>query len=80
MVRAGWNAQGYGRFVVVDHNIDYITLYAHMSEVLVQEGDIVGKGDILGKVGSTGNSTGPHLHFEIRDFGRLSDPVELLLR
>jgi murein DD-endopeptidase MepM/ murein hydrolase activator NlpD len=78
VIRAGWNNQGYGLFVVIDHNIDYVTLYAHLSEVLVKEGDVVAQGQVIGKVGSTGNSTGPHLHFEIRDFGRLSNPLELL--
>ncbi|MEX1018012.1 MAG: M23 family metallopeptidase [Litorilinea sp.] len=80
VIRAGWNSQGYGRFVVIDHNIDYITLYAHLDQVLVAEGDVVGQGQILGTVGSTGNSTGPHLHFEIRDFGRRANPVEYLMR
>jgi LysM repeat protein len=78
VVRAGWNDQGYGRFVVVDHQIDYVTLYAHLDRILVSEGEIVGQGQVLGTVGSTGNSTGPHLHFEIRDFGRLTNPLELL--
>lgn len=77
--RAGWNSQGYGLFVIVDHNIDYVTLYAHLSEVFVTEGQVVGQGELIGKVGSTGNSTGPHLHFEIRDFGRLTNPLELLI-
>jgi murein DD-endopeptidase MepM/ murein hydrolase activator NlpD len=78
VIRAGWNNQGYGRFVVIDHNIDYITLYAHLDEILVQEGMVVAQGQTIGRVGSTGNSTGPHLHFEIRDFGRLTNPLELL--
>ncbi|MBE2239007.1 MAG: M23 family metallopeptidase [Caldilineaceae bacterium] len=78
VLRAGWNQQGYGRFVIVDHKIDYVTLYAHLDRVLVEEGEIVGQGQVLGTVGSTGNSTGPHLHFEIRDFGRLTNPLELL--
>lgn len=78
VVRAGWNDQGYGRFVVIDHQIDYVTLYAHLDRILVHEGDIVGQGQVIGTVGSTGNSTGPHLHFEIRDFGRLANPLELL--
>lgn len=78
VLRAGWNSQGYGLFVIIDHNIDYVTLYAHLSEVLVKDGQIVAQGDVIGKVGSTGNSTGPHLHFEIRDFGRLTNPLELL--
>lgn len=80
VIRAGWNNQGYGQYVVIDHNIDYITLYAHMSEVLVAEGDVVAQGQLIGRVGSTGNSTGPHLHFEIRDFGRLTNPLELLVQ
>jgi murein DD-endopeptidase MepM/ murein hydrolase activator NlpD len=78
VIRAGWNNQGYGQFVVIDHNIDYVTLYAHLSEIYVVEGQIVAQGQAIGKVGSTGNSTGPHLHFEIRDFGRLANPLELL--
>ena len=80
VIRSGWNDQGYGMFVVVDHHIDYITLYAHLSEIYVKEGDIVEQGQILGAVGSTGNSTGPHLHFEIRDFGRRANPLDLLIR
>ncbi len=80
VIRAGWNSQGYGQFVIVDHNIDYITLYAHLSEVLVEEGEIVTAGQVLGRVGSTGNSTGPHLHFEIRDFGRRVDPLGFLMQ
>jgi murein DD-endopeptidase MepM/ murein hydrolase activator NlpD len=80
VIRAGWNEQGYGMFVVIDHNIDYITLYAHLYEVYVKEGDIVDQGQIIGAIGSTGNSTGPHLHFEIRDFGRRTNPLDLLMR
>ena len=80
VVRAGWSDIGYGLFVVIDHNIDYLTLYAHLSQVAVQEGQVVAKGQIIGWVGSTGNSTGPHLHFELRDFGALVDPLRLLPR
>jgi murein DD-endopeptidase MepM/ murein hydrolase activator NlpD len=78
VIRAGWSTVGYGQFVVIDHNIDYITLYAHLSEIYVEEGQVVAKGQLLGRVGSTGNSTGPHLHFEIRDFGKRVDPLTLL--
>lgn len=78
VIRAGWNNQGYGNFVIIDHNIDYVTLYAHLSEIYVTEGQVIGQGEPLGRVGSTGNSTGPHLHFELRDFGRLTNPLELL--
>ncbi len=78
VLKAGWNENGYGYRVVIDHGIDYITLYAHLSEYYVQEGDVVQKGDIIGAVGSTGNSTGPHLHFEVRDYGYLIDPLLVL--
>lgn len=80
VIRAGWNEQGYGLFVVIDHNIDYVTLYSHLSDVYVREGEVVGQGQVIGTVGSTGNSTGPHLHFEIRDFGRRTNPLGLLVR
>ncbi len=78
VIRAGWNNQGYGRFVIIDHKIDYMTLYAHLDTIFVREGDIVAPGQVIGTVGATGNATGPHLHFEIRDFGRLISPLELL--
>ena len=80
VIRAGWNDQGYGNLVIIDHNIDYLTLYAHLGQIDVAEGDIVAQGQVIGTVGSTGNSTGPHLHFEIRDFGNLTDPLGLLGR
>lgn len=78
VVMAGWNSQGYGYRVVIDHNNDYVTLYAHLSNYYVEPGDVVEKGQVIGAVGSTGNSTGPHLHFELRDFGRLEDPSAFL--
>jgi len=80
VIRAGWNDGGYGNLVIIDHNIDYLTLYAHLERIDVAEGDIVAQGQAIGTVGSTGNSTGPHLHFEIRDFGYLADPLRLLGR
>lgn len=57
---------GYGHHVILDHGDGYTTVYGHCSEVLVRDGQYVNKGDVIAKVGSTGNSTGPHLHFEIR--------------
>jgi len=80
VIRAGWSDIGYGNFVIIDHKIDYITLYAHLDEIFVREGEVVAQGQLIGTVGSTGNSTGPHLHFEIRDFGRRVDPLGLLGR
>ncbi len=78
VIYAGWNPTGYGFRVVIDHGIDYVTLYAHLSDIYVQPGDIVGKGQVIGVSGANGNITGPHLHFEIRDFGRLIDPRKAL--
>lgn len=78
VAKAGWSDLGYGLRVIIDHNIDYITLYGHLSEILVEEGQVVEKGQLIGRIGSTGNSTGPHLHLELRDFGYLIDPLRLL--
>ncbi|NOX60997.1 MAG: peptidoglycan DD-metalloendopeptidase family protein [Chloroflexi bacterium] len=78
VIKAGWSEIGYGYRIVIDHGIDYVTLYAHLSEYYVKPGDVVRQGDVIGAVGSTGNSTGPHLHFEIRDYGYLVDPLMLL--
>lgn len=78
VTKAGYTTVGYGGRIIIDHQIDYTTLYAHLSQSLVEEGDVVEKGQIIGYVGSTGNSTGPHLHFELRDFGYLIDPRPLL--
>lgn len=80
VIRAGWSDIGYGNFVIIDHKIDYITLYAHLGDIFVEEGQVVAQGQLLGTVGSTGNSTGPHLHFEIRDFGQRVDPLIHLAR
>ena len=70
--------EGYGNVVVVDHGHGMTTLYAHNRENIVNEGDWVQTGDTLAKVGSTGRSTGPHLHFEVRKNGRHMDPARFL--
>lgn len=61
---AGWNKDGYGNLVTIDHG-GYQTLYAHLDQVAVAVGQTVAAGDLIGYSGSTGNSTGPHLHFEL---------------
>jgi murein DD-endopeptidase MepM/ murein hydrolase activator NlpD len=66
VVYAGWMDGGYGNFVVIDHGNGYTTLYEHLETIGVRCGDNVFQGDVIGTAGSTGNSTGPHLHFEIR--------------
>lgn len=75
VVYAGWNNYGYGYMVVIDHGDGWQTLYAHMNQVNVGCGQGVTQGGILGGVGSSGNSTGPHLHFEMQSdsFGKV-DP------
>jgi hypothetical protein len=76
---AGWNSGGYGNLVVVAHRLGYETWYAHQSRIAVHVGQPVSGGTIIGYVGSTGHSTGPHLHFEVRRFGTPIDPAPLLL-
>ena len=76
---AGWNTGGYGNLVVVRHRLGYATWYAHMSRIAVVRGQSVTGGTMLGYVGSTGHSTGPHLHFELRRNAVPIDPVPYLL-
>ncbi len=66
----------YGMYVVIDHGNGYQSLYAHCSAIYVTVGQMVNKGDVIASVGSTGWSTGPHLHFEIRKDGTRVDPLE----
>ena len=65
VIQAGDNGNGYGNYVIIDHGNGYQTLYGHCSSVAVSNGQQVAKGDTIAYVGSTGNSTGPHLHFEV---------------
>jgi murein DD-endopeptidase MepM/ murein hydrolase activator NlpD len=75
----GWpDGGGYGNRVVIDHGNGYSTLYAHLSKVSVASGQSVNAGDVVGMMGSTGRSTGVHLHFEIRANGALQNPLNYL--
>jgi murein DD-endopeptidase MepM/ murein hydrolase activator NlpD len=79
VVGAGWlDNSGYGNRVIIDHGNGMVTLYAHMSVIQVQPGQRVNSGDVLGQMGSTGRSTGTHLHFEIRQGGVLLNPLQFL--
>ncbi|MDN5926683.1 MAG: M23 family metallopeptidase [Hyphomicrobiales bacterium] len=77
VTRAG-RAGGYGNMVEIDHGGGYSTRYAHLSEIDVKVGDKVARGETLGKSGSTGRSTGPHLHYEVRHNGKAVNPVSFL--
>jgi murein DD-endopeptidase MepM/ murein hydrolase activator NlpD len=68
----------FGNVVLVDHLNQYLTMYAHLSVVFVQEGDAVQAGETLALVGNTGNSSAPHLHFEIVIHGESVDPLTIL--
>ncbi|MBQ4100424.1 MAG: peptidoglycan DD-metalloendopeptidase family protein [Oscillospiraceae bacterium] len=74
-VQSAYTTKGYGKYIIIDHGGGYSTLYAHASEVYVKLGDTVSRGETIGKVGSTGRSTGPHLHFEIRMDGKHQNPM-----
>jgi murein DD-endopeptidase MepM/ murein hydrolase activator NlpD len=78
IVYAGWNNYGYGNMVLVDHGGGFQSLYAHLSAFNVGCGQSVGQGDVIGAIGSTGNSTGSHLHFEIMSSTYKINPWDVL--
>lgn len=77
VVFSGWSG-GFGKVIIVSHGYGYETVYAHNNNLLVKVGDVVKKGQVISKSGTTGNSTGPHLHFEIRIDGEAVDPTGVL--
>lgn len=72
--------EGYGYFIVIKHSSSTKTLYGHLSEILVKEGQRVSRGQIIGRVGDTGMTTGPHLHFEVIKNGRKVNPKRYIVR
>jgi peptidoglycan hydrolase-like protein with peptidoglycan-binding domain len=79
VIFAGYNTGGYGNLVVIQHRLGYTSWYAHLSSIVVSSGQAVDGGSRIGYVGSTGHSTGPHLHFEVRRYDTPIDPAPLLL-
>ena len=75
----GWQ-NGYGQLVVIDHGGGLTTRYGHLSQIEVAQGESVTRGELVGKVGSTGRSTGPHLHYEVRINDEPVNPLQYLLR
>jgi murein DD-endopeptidase MepM/ murein hydrolase activator NlpD len=74
VISAGWNSGGYGQLIEIDHKNGYTTRYAHLNKISVKVGQEVPQGFRIGDMGTTGRSTGPHLHFEIRKGGGAVDP------
>ncbi len=78
VVHAQWARTGYGFTVIIDHGNNRQTLYAHLKGALVQNGERVSRGQVIGAIGSTGNSTGPHVHFEVRENRQRLNPLDFL--
>jgi murein DD-endopeptidase MepM/ murein hydrolase activator NlpD len=78
VLKAYWNADGYGGLVIIGHPSGYETWYGHLARFSVEEGETVTRGEQIGLMGSTGFSTGSHLHFEVRQDGQLIDPLVFL--
>jgi murein DD-endopeptidase MepM/ murein hydrolase activator NlpD len=74
VIHSSWES-AYGNLIEINHGYNYVTRYAHLSEILVRNGQTVKRGDLIGKVGNTGKSTGPHLHYEVRLRGEPQNPV-----
>lgn len=77
VLTAGYN-NSYGYYITINHGGGYVTLYAHNSKLLVKSGQSVTRGQVIAKCGSTGNSTGPHIHFEVQINGQLANPLNYL--
>lgn len=78
VVKVGWE-KGFGRVVEIAHGYGLTTLYGHMEAARVIEGQRVRRGDLIGLVGSTGRSTGPHLHYEVHQAGKPVNPLDFVL-
>jgi murein DD-endopeptidase MepM/ murein hydrolase activator NlpD len=70
----------YGKTIIIAHQQGYTTLYGHLDKILVKRGQVVRQGEKIGTMGNSGRSTGPHLHFELRQYHRFLDPLKILHR
>jgi murein DD-endopeptidase MepM/ murein hydrolase activator NlpD len=75
---AGWNSGGYGNLIKLDHGRGVETRYAHLSSIVVRAGQTIKRGQMIGKMGSTGRSTGSHLHYEVRISGKAVNPIPFM--
>lgn len=78
VIEAGASPFGYGNVILVDHGNGLVSLYAHLSKILSHKGDEVGMDTVIGLVGTTGHSTGPHLHLEIHQNGISVNPLNFI--
>jgi murein DD-endopeptidase MepM/ murein hydrolase activator NlpD len=76
IVKKAENLEGWGNLVILEHSDGFATAYAHMDAFKVKNGESVTRGQVIGSVGNTGQSTGPHLHYEVRKNGEYLDPAE----
>jgi murein DD-endopeptidase MepM/ murein hydrolase activator NlpD len=75
VIESGWNSGGFGNCIVIDHGYGFQTVYGHLSSIKVVAGQNVKRGDFIGISGNTGQSTGPHLHYQVEQFGQHKNPV-----
>jgi len=75
VIRAGWNIGGHGNYVEIDHGYGYHSSYSHLSKIKVSTGMDVKRGDLIGLSGSSGVSSGPHLHYQIMLYGHYQNPL-----
>ena len=78
VTRVQYSNKGYGNNVIIDHGNGFVTKYAHLHKIYVKKGDYLKLDDIIGEVGNTGRSTGPHLHYEILYKGQPVDPLPFM--
>jgi hypothetical protein len=75
IIESGWNSGGFGNYIIIDHDNGLQTTYGHLSDIRVTKGMNIKRGDLIALSGSTGTSSGPHLHYEIKQFGEHKNPI-----